>query len=120
MFRAAMTLTAALLVASCADAGSTMDPSLTEDYCAVMTASQFKSAQASASSIFQGKIGGIPVKAYYKNDDDNLGMPKRGVLSVPKGTRVKIGEGDKAMFIRARKNTLVARGEGGPVCGPVS
>ena len=119
MFRAAMILTAGMFVASCADAGSSMDPSLTKDYCVILKESQFKSSRAGKTG-FVGKIGGISVQAFYINDEDNVSMPKRGIFNVPKGTVMSIGEGDKKTFVRARKNTLIARGEGGPICGPVS
>ena len=120
MFRVAMTLTAALLVASCADAGSSMDPALTSKYCNVLTAAQFKAAEANPGTIFMGSLNGIKVKALFKDDTGNLSMEGRGVIQLPSGTTIRIGEGKKAIFARAKQDTLIARGEGGPVCGPVS
>ena len=120
MLRALGISMASLALVSCGNPAAEMDASATADYCAAMSALDFKAAESNASSIYVGTIGGIQVKALYKNDNDKVEMPKRGVLSVPTGTRIKIGDGDEALFVRARKNTLIARGEGGPVCGPVS
>ena len=120
MFRVATTLTAVLFVASCADAGFAMDPALTSKYCSVLTASQFKAAEANPRTIFMGSLNEIKVKALFKEDKGELSMPQRGAISMPSGTTIRIGEGDKAIFARAKQDTLIARGEGGPVCGPIS
>ena len=67
-----------------------------------------------------GSLNGLKVKALFKTDDGELKMSKRGVILMASGTTIRIGEGDKAIYARAKQDTLIARGEDGPVCGPVS
>jgi len=112
-------LTVCLSVVAC-NPTSDMDPALTAEYCSFMTEAQFNQKKSSMSEMFAGTIGGIPITALYTRENQDVSMPKRGVLKLLSGTSAKIGSGDDAVYVRARKDALVVRQkDGGPICGPV-